>query len=93
MQINVKDNGIGIKEEDQERVFSEFEQVDSSYERHYEGTGLGLPLTRKLVQMHGGEIYLSSKISVGTELIVTIPINTTEFLRVGVSSVTGRGHV
>lgn len=76
MLISVKDNGIGIKEEDQERVFREFEQVDSSYERHYEGTGLGLPLTHKLVQMHGGEIHLTSKIDVGTELIATIPINT-----------------
>ena len=43
MQVVVRDNGIGIKEEDQERVFEAFEQVDSSYSRQYEGTGLGLP--------------------------------------------------
>ncbi len=82
-QISVKDNGIGIDEQDQDRVFLEFEQIDSSYERQYEGTGLGLPLTRKLVQMHGGEIYLTSKLDVGTEVIFTIPINTEKFLTDG----------
>lgn len=89
-QVSVKDNGIGIEEQDQERVFQEFEQIDSSYERQYEGTGLGLPLTRKLVQMHGGEIYLTSKVDVGTEVIFTIPINTEKFLTDGAGSNTGR---
>ncbi|WZL73274.1 ATP-binding protein [Clostridiaceae bacterium 35-E11] len=74
MELRVKDNGIGIKEEDQERIFYEFEQVDGSYEREYEGTGLGLPLTKKLVAMHGGNILLISKIGRGTEVIVTLPI-------------------
>jgi len=78
MQVSVKDNGIGIKEEDQEKVFREFEQVDNSYERHYEGTGLGLPLTKKLVEMHGGEIYLVSKFGEGTEAIISLPINIDE---------------
>ncbi|QNB46172.1 HAMP domain-containing protein [Thermanaerosceptrum fracticalcis] len=80
MQVMIRDNGIGIKEEDQERVFREFEQVDSSYERQHEGTGLGLPLTKKLVEMHGGEIYLTSKPDQGTEVIFTIPIDTESFL-------------
>jgi len=76
MQLTVKDNGIGIKEQDQIRIFNEFEQVDSSYEREYEGTGLGLPLTKKLVEMHGGKIFLHSILGKGTEVIVTLPINT-----------------
>lgn len=76
MQVMVRDNGIGIKEEDQERIFREFEQVDSSYERQHEGTGLGLPITKKLVEMHGGEIYLTSKPNQGTEVIFTIPLDT-----------------
>lgn len=80
MQVIVKDNGIGIKVEDQDRVFCEFEQVDSSYEKFHEGTGLGLPLTKKLVEMHGGEIYLKSKDGQGTEVIFTIPIDTEGFL-------------
>lgn len=74
MYLTVKDNGIGIKEEDQERIFKEFEQVDSSYKREYEGTGLGLPLTKKLVEMHGGQILLESQLGKGTEVIVIMPI-------------------
>ena len=73
LQIRIRDNGIGIKEEDQERVFVEFEQVDNSYQRMYEGTGLGLPLTKKLVEMHDGQIFLSSKEGAGTEIVVTLP--------------------
>ena len=73
VQIRIRDNGIGIKEEDQERVFVEFEQVDNSYQRLYEGTGLGLPLTKKLVELHDGQIFLSSKESAGTEIVVTLP--------------------
>lgn len=79
-QISVRDDGIGIKAEDQERVFREFEQVDSSYARQYEGTGLGLPLTKKLVEMQGGQIYLKSKLGHGTEVMFTIPIDTEAYL-------------
>ncbi|MDR3349994.1 MAG: hypothetical protein LBO03_10460 [Acidaminococcales bacterium] len=75
LRIAVKDNGIGIRKEDQERIFEAFEQADSSYSREYEGTGLGLPLCRYLVEMHGGEIYLNSQEGVGTEVIFTIPLN------------------
>ncbi|WP_252224271.1 ATP-binding protein [Clostridium sp. ZBS2] len=74
IKLIVEDNGIGIKKEDQKRIFNEFEQVDNSYERKYEGTGLGLPLTKKLVEMHGGEIFLISNINIGTKVIVTIPV-------------------
>lgn len=75
VQVRIRDNGIGIREEDQERVFVEFEQVDNSYRRSYEGTGLGLPLTKKLVEMQGGQIFLISKEGVGTEIIFTLPLN------------------
>lgn len=75
VQIRIRDNGIGIREADQERVFVEFEQVDNSYQRLYEGTGLGLPLTKKLVEMHGGQIFLMSREGHGTELVVTLPVN------------------
>lgn len=74
MHLFVKDNGIGIKEEDQVRIFNEFEQVDNSYEREYEGTGLGLPLVKKLIELHGGKILLISKLNSGTEVIVTLPL-------------------
>lgn len=70
----VLDTGIGIAEQDQQRVFVEFEQVDNSYTREYEGTGLGLPLVKKMVEMHGGYVYLKSVLGQGTEVIFTIPL-------------------
>jgi CheY-like chemotaxis protein len=60
-QVAVADTGIGIKAKDQERVFREFEQVDSSYGRQQQGTGLGLALTKRLVEMHGGRIWVDSE--------------------------------
>ncbi|MCP4624911.1 MAG: DUF3365 domain-containing protein [bacterium] len=61
IEISVADSGIGIKAEDLERIFGEFEQIDSSYARRHEGTGLGLALTRRLVQLHGGRIWVESE--------------------------------
>jgi signal transduction histidine kinase/CheY-like chemotaxis protein len=61
LEIAVSDTGIGIPKEHQHRVFLEFEQVDSSYARQQQGTGLGLALTRKLVELHGGTIELHSE--------------------------------
>jgi len=61
IQISVADTGIGIKPEDQERVFGEFEQLDSTYARQHKGTGLGLALTRRLVELHGGRIWVESE--------------------------------
>ena len=61
LRITVSDTGIGIKADDQKRVFKEFEQVDSSYGRQQQGTGLGLALTKRLVEMHGGHIWVESE--------------------------------
>ncbi len=61
LRIAVSDTGIGIKANDQERIFNEFEQVDSSYGRQQQGTGLGLALTKRLVELHGGRIWLESE--------------------------------
>ncbi len=60
VEVAVADTGIGIEAADQERIFREFEQVDGSYARKYPGTGLGLALTRKLVELHGGTIRVES---------------------------------
>jgi PAS domain S-box-containing protein len=60
LRVAVADTGIGIKAQDQERIFMEFEQVDSSHGRQQQGTGLGLALTKKFVEMHGGRIWVES---------------------------------
>jgi len=59
--VSVTDTGIGIHPRDQERIFLEFEQLDSSYGRQQQGTGLGLALTKRLVEMHGGHIAVESE--------------------------------
>ncbi len=71
--ITVSDTGIGIKEEDRERIFQAFTQVDASYARRYQGTGLGLTLVRKFVEMHGGRIDLTSHFGKGTSFRITLP--------------------
>lgn len=58
--IRVSDSGIGLRPEDKERIFTAFEQVESVYTRHQQGTGLGLTLTRNLVELHGGRIWAES---------------------------------
>jgi PAS domain S-box-containing protein len=76
LRIAVTDTGIGIKVNDQERVFKEFEQVDSSYGRQQQGTGLGLALTKRLIEMHGGKIWVESEgvEGKGSSFIFLIPI-------------------
>jgi two-component system CheB/CheR fusion protein len=61
LRVSVTDTGIGVKPEDQARLFTEFEQLDSGYDRMHQGTGLGLALTRKFVELHGGRIWLESE--------------------------------
>jgi len=72
LRIAVADTGIGIKPEDQTRIFEAFEQVDSSYARDQGGTGLGLALTRKLVELHGGTISVASDGVKGRGSVLTV---------------------
>jgi PAS domain S-box-containing protein len=72
--ICVADTGIGIPPDAQKRIFEEFEQVDSSYARTQQGTGLGLALTRKLVEMHGGRIRIESEGVEGKGSVFTVDI-------------------
>jgi PAS domain S-box-containing protein len=61
LKVSVADTGIGLKPEDLTRIFSPFEQVDNSASRQFQGTGLGLSLTRNLVELHGGQIWAESE--------------------------------
>ncbi len=76
VEIWVTDTGIGISSEDQSRIFQRFTQVDSSASRTQGGTGLGLTIVRELVELHGGEIRVQSKLGKGSSFIFTMPIST-----------------
>jgi signal transduction histidine kinase/CheY-like chemotaxis protein/HAMP domain-containing protein len=72
--ISVADTGIGIDPEYQEVIFDEFKQLDSSQSRQYEGTGLGLTLTKRLVELHNGKIWVESGgLGKGSKFLFTIP--------------------
>ena len=73
LNIEVRDTGIGIAPKDISRVMTPFGQVDSALSRKYEGTGLGLPLSKKFVESMGGEFAIESEIKIGTTVTVTIP--------------------
>ncbi len=73
IRFEVWDTGIGIDEARMDRLFAPFVQLDSRLSRNYEGTGLGLALVSRLVQLHGGTIELTSRLGEGTRVIVTFP--------------------
>jgi signal transduction histidine kinase len=73
----VSDTGIGIPEHELENVFAEFRQVDSTVTKEYGGTGLGLNITRKFVEMHGGRIWVESQLGKGSTFWFTVPVRVT----------------
>ncbi len=74
LRFSVQDTGIGISTEDRERIFDEFEQVGTSYAQKYGGVGLGLALTRKLVELHGGMITVESTPGEGSTFTFILPV-------------------
>jgi PAS domain S-box-containing protein len=75
IRFDVTDTGIGVPYEKQKMIFEEFQQADGSYTRKYSGTGLGLPITKKLAQLLGGELTLKSETGKGSIFSLTIPAN------------------
>ncbi len=71
--FQIADTGIGIALEDIPKALAPFQQIDSDLNRKYEGTGLGLPLTKSLVELHGGSLDLQSEVGVGTTVTVRFP--------------------
>jgi len=74
VEVAVQDTGIGIAPEDREAVFEEFKQVGRDYTKKAEGTGLGLALTRRIVELHGGRIWLESTPGEGSTFTFTLPL-------------------
>ncbi len=74
VKVTVTDTGIGIPPEQLNSVFDEFVQVDASTKRQYEGTGIGLSITRQLVELHGGSITVDSELGKGSRFTFSIPI-------------------
>jgi signal transduction histidine kinase len=70
----VSDTGIGIPEAELENIFGEFQQVDTAITREFSGTGLGLNITKKFVEMHGGRIWVESQLGVGSTFFFTVPL-------------------
>jgi signal transduction histidine kinase len=79
-EFSVSDTGIGIAEEDLPRMFVPFEQLDGSLARKYEGTGLGLSMVKRLAELHGGTVGVSSELGKGSRFTVRLP------LRLGVTA-------
>jgi signal transduction histidine kinase len=73
VHVRIQDSGIGIAEELQESVFEAFHQGDAKVARQYGGTGLGLSVCRRLVEMHGGRIWLKSSRNIGTTVFFHLP--------------------
>ena len=73
LMVSVRDKGIGIKKEDFGKIFKEFSQVDESHTRKYQGTGLGLALSKKLIETHNGMIWFDSEYGNGTTFTFTLP--------------------
>ncbi len=74
LKISVSDTGIGIPADKFERIFESFEQVDASTSRQYGGTGIGLSITRQLVELHGGQVWVESELGKGSRFIFSLPM-------------------
>jgi len=75
IEVTVHDTGIGINQEDFQKIFEDFQQVSGGMSRKYEGAGLGLSLAKHFVQMHGGRIWVESRPGKGSVFHFTLPVD------------------
>ncbi len=88
LQINIIDTGIGIAPQNIDKLFQPFIQIDSALNRQYQGTGLGLALVKRIVEMHGGKVGLTSEVGVGSCFMVLLPCTETARPHSSVKSLT-----
>lgn len=81
--IHFKDDGIGISEENHIKIFERFSQVDTNLNRSHEGNGIGLSIVKSILDLHGGNIELKSKVNFGSEFIITLPTKTSYHIERG----------
>jgi Signal transduction histidine kinase len=74
-EISVKDTGIGISDDDIPFIFDRFYRADKSRNRLTGGSGIGLAITKTIVELHGGKIIVKSRVNEGSEFVVSLPIN------------------
>jgi signal transduction histidine kinase/CheY-like chemotaxis protein len=74
LQVTVADTGAGIAPENLEKVFEEFQQLDTSLNKRYDGTGLGLALSRRFIELHGGRLWAESELGQGSRFYFTLPL-------------------
>ncbi len=72
--VSIRDEGVGISKEDTKRIFDRFYRVDASRTKETGGTGLGLAIVKRIVEIHKGEIEISSEIGKGTEISIILPV-------------------
>ncbi len=75
VQVDVIDTGIGIPADKLDTIFEAFQQVDGSTTRQYEGTGLGLPISKNFIDLHGGQMWVTSQVGVGSTFSFTVPLH------------------
>jgi signal transduction histidine kinase len=76
VEISVSDTGVGIPRDRQDDIFKEFGQIDdATTRRHHEGIGLGLPITKRLVELHGGQIWVKSQVGKGSTFAFSLPLS------------------